>query len=80
MNIITQNAYHRQRMIAYFLSNGENATKAAIRYGVSRKTFYKWLNRYDGTLLSLKDKSHRPHNTPTAHTEAEIAMIIRALL
>jgi len=79
MNIITQNAYHRQRMIAYFMNNGKNATKTALRYGVSRKTLYKWLARYDGALSSLKDKSHRPHTNPKAHTEAEIAMIIRAL-
>jgi len=61
------------------MSNGKNATKTAIRYGVSRKTLYKWLNRYDGTLASLMDKSHKPHTSPKAHTEAEIQMIIKAL-
>ena len=32
-----------------------------IRYKVSRKTVYKWRKRYDGTLESLKDRSHAPH-------------------
>jgi len=65
-------------MIAYYMSN-KNATKAAIRFKVSRKTFYKWLRRYDGTLESLKDRSHRPHSSPKAHTKAELKMIVRAL-
>jgi transposase len=64
-------------MINYF--NNYGATKTAIRYKVSRKTVYKWVNRYDGTLESLKDKSHRPHLSPAAHTENEIKMIKRAL-
>ena len=77
MNIITQNAYHRQRMINYFINHG--ASKTAIRYKTSRKTVYKWANRYDGTLESLKDLSHKPHTSPKAHTDTEIAMIIRVL-
>ena len=77
MDIITQNAYHRQRMLNYFSNHG--ATKTALRYKTSRKTIYKWNNRYDGTLESLKDKSHKPHTSPKAHNDAEIAMIKRAM-
>jgi hypothetical protein len=40
---------------------------------------YKWANRYDGTIESLKDQSHRPHRSPAAHTEAEIRLIRRVL-
>lgn len=77
MDIIAQNAYHRQRMVKYYQQHG--ATKTAIRYRASRKTVYKWVSRYDGTLDSLKDRSHRPHSSPKAHTEAEIKQIRRAL-
>ena len=77
MNIITQNAYHRQRMIAYFSNHG--ATKTAVRYRTSRKTVYKWVCRYDGTLNSLKDLSRKPHTIPKAHTDAEKSMVRRAL-
>jgi transposase len=77
MDIITQNVHHRQRMINYFKSHG--ATKTAIRYKVSRKTVYKWVKRYDGTLGSLKDRSHRPHTSPKAHGEDEIKLVKRAL-
>jgi len=77
MNIITQDAYHRQRMINYFKSHG--ATKTAIRYKTSRKTVYKWTNRYDGTIASLKDRSRRPHTSPKSHTVDEIKAVKRAL-
>jgi transposase InsO family protein len=75
MDMVTQDAYHRQRMIAYFHKHG--GTKTSIRYKVSRKTVYKWAGRYDGTLESLKDSSHRPHSHPRQHTEEEIGLIQR---
>jgi len=64
-------------MISYYKSHG--ATKAAIRYKVSRKTVYKWVNRYDGGVDSLRDQSRRPHTSPKGHTADEIAMIKRAM-
>jgi putative transposase len=37
------------------------------RYGVSRKTGYKWLGRYEGAGPSaLEDRSRRPHTSPFA--------------
>jgi transposase len=60
-------------MINYFYKNG--ATKAALRYKLSRRTVYKWLKRYDGTLESLMNRSHSPHSHPRQHTEEEIKMI-----
>jgi len=75
MDMVTQEAYHRQRMIAYFRVHG--GTKTGIRFKVSRKTVYKWAARYDGTLESLRDSSHRPHSHPKQHTESELALIRR---
>ena len=54
-----------------------NATEASIRYKVSRKTLYKWLKRYDGTLQSLVERSRRPHRSPRAHTAEEVRQIRR---
>ena len=62
-------------MVKYFQEHG--GMKTAIRYKTSRKTVYKWVSRYDGTLESLKDKSHRPHSHPSQHTEAELELIRR---
>jgi transposase len=75
MDMLTQEAYHRQRMIEYFRDHG--GTKTAIRYKTSRKTVYKWSNRYDGTLESLKDRSHRPRSHPNQHTVSELVLIER---
>ena len=75
MDMVTQNAHHRQRMVKYYSKHG--GTKTALRYRVSRKTVYKWVKQYDGTLDSLKDKSHRPHSHPNQHSEAEIEQIKR---
>ena len=52
-------------------------TKAAIKFGENRRTIYRWRDRYDGTLESLKDKSRRPHHHPNEHTEEEINLIKR---
>jgi transposase-like protein len=74
MNIITQNAYKRQRILLYAIKKG--VAKAADRFGCSRKTVHKWLKRYDGTLESLKDRSHRPLTVhPNAHTPEEYNLI-----
>ena len=78
MDRITQDAYARQRMVDYFKKHG-NGTETAIRYKVSRKTLYKWVRRYDGTLESLMEKSHRPHHSPRAHTEKELKQIRRMM-
>lgn len=63
----------RQAIIKYALKHG--VTKAAIRYNVSRQYVYRWKNRYDGTLQSLADRSHRPHSHPNQHTAEEIKLI-----
>lgn len=73
MNTVTQITRRRQAIIEYSLKKG--VTAAARRYNVSRQLIYRWKNRYDGTLDSLKDRSHRPHSHPNQHTEAEIKLI-----
>lgn len=73
MNTITQKMLFRQSMIKY--SEKKGVTKAAIKYNVSRQYIYRWKRRYDGTLQSLADKSHRPLHHPNQHTEEEITLI-----
>lgn len=73
MNTITQTMRFRQALIEYSLKNG--VTKAAIRYKVNRQYIYRWRKRYDGTLQSLADKSHRPHHHPNQHTPEELKLI-----
>ena len=73
MNTITQDMKFRQALIKYSFKYG--VTKAAIRYKVNRQYVYRWRKRYDGTLQSLADKSHRPHHHPNQHTEDELKLI-----
>ena len=41
-------------------------SEACRRYGISRKTGYKWLKRYEraGSVEALKDQTRRPHDSP----------------
>lgn len=73
MDIVTQDAHHRQRMVKYFMNHG--ATKTAIRYKTSRKAVYKWAKRYDGTIESLKARSRKPHHSPKSQTANEIKLV-----
>ena len=73
MNTITQITTRRQAIIKYAEKKG--VTAAARRYNVGRATIYRWKERYDGTLQSLQDRSHRPHSHPNQHTEEEIKLI-----
>ena len=70
---ITQTMRFRQAVIEY--SSKYGVTKAAIRYKTNRQYIYRWRKRYDGTLKSLADKSHRPHHHPNEHTQAELKLI-----
>ena len=75
MNTITQITTRRQAIIKYAEKKG--VTAAARRYNVGRASIYRWIERYDGTLESLKARSHRPHSHPNQHTEEEIELIKR---
>ena len=73
MNTVTQTMLFRQAIIKNSQKHG--VTKAAIRYKTNRQYVYRWLKRYDGTIQSLADKSHRPHSHPNQHTEDELKLI-----
>ena len=73
MNTVTQKMMFRQSLIKYSEKNG--VTKAAIKYNVTRQYIYFWKRRYDGTLQSLADRSHKPEHHPNQHSEEEIKLI-----
>ena len=73
MDKITQTMRYRQSLIQYAEKYG--VTKAAIRYRTNRQYIYRWKKRYDGTLQSLADRSHRPNSHPNQHTEADLKLI-----
>ena len=64
---------YRQSLILYASKHG--VTKATIRYQTNRQYIYRWRKRYDGTLQSLGDRSHRPHHHPNQHRPDELKLI-----
>jgi putative transposase len=54
-------------------------TELCVAYGISRKTGYKWLARYDaGGLPALTNQSRRPHTAPTA-AAADLIQLLLAI-
>ena len=73
MAIITQVMRYRLSLITY--ANKYGVTKAAIKYKTNRQYIYRWKRRFDGSILSLRDRSRRPHHHPNQHTPDEIKLI-----
>ena len=73
MNTITQDMRFRLSLIRFAKKHG--VTKAAVRYRVNRQYVYRWMNRYDGTIESLCNRSRRPHSHPNQHTPEELKLI-----
>ncbi len=58
-----------------------SAQEVCRRFGISRKTFYKWLKRYkqsSGKSHSLDDRSRRPHHFPRATPKEEVELLKQA--
>ena len=72
-NSITQKLKYKQSVVKFSYKYG--VTKASIKFGENRRTIYRWRERYDGTLESLKEKSRKPNHHPNEHTEKEIKLI-----
>lgn len=67
------------QMIAECLKNEHTVTDVARSYGVTRKTVYKWLARYEKEgAAGLADRSHAPRRCPHAIDEAVTEQIIAA--
>jgi putative transposase len=56
-----------------------SATELCDRFGISRKTGYKWIQRYreDGPQ-GLKDRSRRPRSCPHAKSPDTLALLLEA--
>jgi transposase InsO family protein/transposase-like protein len=60
-NNLSQEARKRLKWIDYY-HQCNNVSQSCRHFDISRKTFYKWYNRYDPqNLYTLEDKSKEPH-------------------
>ena len=76
METIRQRAYFRQRVLKE-VAKGTSVTRVAKEYRISRGSIYRWKERYDGTVESLYERSHRPHEHPREQTQEERELIKR---
>lgn len=56
---------------------GTNLSRLCHRFGISRKTGYKWLKRYrEGGESALVDRSRRPHHSPRRSSTDTEAIVV----
>jgi transposase InsO family protein len=55
----------RERFVDAYMREEDSVAELSRRFGISRKTGYKWIDRYMGGM-ELTDRSRRPHRSPNA--------------
>lgn len=67
----------RRRFIADYLAERFAMTELCTRHGISRKTGYKWLDRFEALgPPGLADRSRRPHHCPHATPPHVVAALL----
>jgi len=67
----------RVMFIADYLRDELSVAELCRRYEISRKTGYKWLERYDDEgIVGLKERSHAPHDCPHRMSEAVAEAVV----
>ena len=63
----TDVAGERIEFVVRVLSESGNFSALCREFGVSRKTGYKWLRRFEevGSVSRLGERSRRPHHSPS---------------
>lgn len=75
----TEPMRERMQFVVEALGEAFTMTELCARYGVSRKTGYKWLERFrSGGFVGLEERSRRPRSSPR-ETSSEVAQRIVAL-
>ena len=55
----------KTHFISDFLRHSQSITELCLHYGISRKSAYKWINRYQQDSISgLEDRSRKPNSCP----------------
>ena len=72
------NSLHPRLAWMLYYDETHSAQKVCSRFGISRKTFYKWFKRYKNSgrdAGSLTDHSRRPHRFPRATPESSVLLL-----
>ncbi len=77
------NIFHPRLAWMLYYQQVKSVAKVCQKFGISRKTFYKWWNRYSKSGFSpnsLIDESRKPHHSPFATPQHFVQKIIEAKL
>ena len=67
----------REEFVRMAKLESSNVSVLCRRFGISRKTGYKWLGRYEsGECAALRDRSRRPHTSPSKTCDAMEAAVL----
>ena len=65
------------KLISLWLEEKFNITELSIKFGVSRKTIYKWINRYNREgVKGLEEKKRAAHTHPNITGTVKVERII----
>lgn len=77
------NIFHPRLAWMLYYQQVHSVVKVCEKFGISRKTFYKWWNRYSKSGFSqnsLMDESRKPHTSPLATPNNIVKKIVEAKL
>jgi putative transposase len=67
----------RAKLFFEMKSGTGSAVELCRKYGISRKTMYKWLARYEADgVRGLEDRSRAPHHHPQALTDEIVELLV----
>ena len=67
----------RMQFIADYLREMFTISELSREYQISRKTAYKWIDRYElDSAAALADRSRRPHQFPRATAAAQVKALL----
>ena len=75
---LSAEAKKRYRWLRWHAIRGCNVSLTCRHHGISRRTFYRWQQRFDHHgLAGLEDRSHRPHQCPRpTWTAAQVQAVL----
>lgn len=66
------------KMISDWCEHDDNISSLAVKYGLSRKTVYKWVNRYEAEGIDgLKDQSRAPKQCHNKTSDDIINLLVK---
>src|SRR5690606_33439232 len=67
----------RANLLRHVSENTKNVSKTCRHFGISRKTFYKWIKRYElHGDAGLCNQSRKPHLSPRATPKDVVSKIL----